>query len=130
MIVMHFGDKYNWLSMRANCVSSKCRWTTIHFTSMPLIYKMQRCWFPGQAELTKGINVIIDEERPKSCEDKIWSRKVVLEKGADGKDVLKITVKASRLGDMNGGSRSSVRRVTIDLVEMSRKTIRLPINTI
>jgi hypothetical protein len=27
---------------------------------------------PDQAELTKGKNVIIDEERPKSYKDKIW----------------------------------------------------------
>jgi hypothetical protein len=53
---------------------------------------------PKQAESTKGKNVIIGEERPKSCEDKIWSREVVLEKVVDGKNVLKITVKASGLG--------------------------------
>jgi hypothetical protein len=52
---------------------------------------------PEQAESTKGKNVIIDEEMPKSCEDKIWSREVVLEKDANGKDVLKIIIKASRL---------------------------------
>jgi hypothetical protein len=52
---------------------------------------------PEQVESTKGQNVIIGEERPKSYEDKIWSREVVLEKDADGKDVLKITIKASRL---------------------------------
>jgi hypothetical protein len=51
-----------------------------------------------QAESTKGKNVIIDEEGPKSCKDKIWSREVVLEKDADGNDVLKMTVKASGLG--------------------------------
>jgi hypothetical protein len=45
MIAMYSDDKYNWLSMRANCVSSKCRWTTTHFPSAPLIYKVQRCWF-------------------------------------------------------------------------------------
>jgi hypothetical protein len=44
---------------------------------------------PEQAESTKGKNVIIGEERPKSCEDKIWSREVVLEKDADDKDVLR-----------------------------------------
>jgi hypothetical protein len=32
---------------------------------------------PEQAKSTKGKNVIIGEERPKSYEDKIWSRKVV-----------------------------------------------------
>jgi hypothetical protein len=52
---------------------------------------------PEQTELTKGKNVIIGEERPKSCEDKIWSREVVLEKDADDKVVLKITITASRL---------------------------------
>jgi hypothetical protein len=49
---------------------------------------------PEQAESTKGKNVIIDEERPKSYEDKIWSSDVMLEKAVDGKNVLKIIVKA------------------------------------
>jgi hypothetical protein len=83
MITMYFDDKCNWLSMRVNCVSSKCRWTTICFPSTPLIYKVL-VWL-DQAESTKGKNLIIGEERPKSYEDKIWSRKVVLEKVADGK---------------------------------------------
>jgi hypothetical protein len=65
-----------------------------HINAIDLQYAKVLVW-PGQAELTKGINVIIDEERPKSCEDKIWSREVVLEKVANGKDVLKIIVKAS-----------------------------------
>jgi hypothetical protein len=60
---------------------------------------------PDQAELTKGKNVIISEERPKSCEDKIWSREVVREKAVDGKNVLKITVKASRLDGHAGNSK-------------------------
>jgi hypothetical protein len=71
--------------------------------------------WPEQAELTKGKNVIIDEERPKSYEDKIWSREVVLEKDADGKDVLKITIKASGLRGQAGNSkqdRSSVQQKT------------------
>jgi hypothetical protein len=42
--------------------------------------------------------VIIGKERPMSWEDKILSREVVLEKADDGKNILKITVKASRLG--------------------------------
>jgi hypothetical protein len=60
---------------------------------------------PEQAEFTKGKNVIIDEERPKSCEDRIWSREVVLEKDVNGKDVLKITIKASRLGGQASNSK-------------------------
>jgi hypothetical protein len=70
---------------------------------------------PEQAESTKGKNVIIDEERPKSYEDKIWSREVVLEKDADGNDVLKITIKASGLREQAGNSkkdRSSVQQKT------------------
>jgi hypothetical protein len=55
-----------------------------------------------QAESTKGKNLIIGEERPKSYEDKIWSRKVVLEKVADGKNILKITIKANELGGGGG----------------------------
>jgi hypothetical protein len=59
--------------------------------------------------------VIIDEERPKSCEDKIWSREVVLEKDADGKDVLKIIIKASGLVGQVGNlkqDRSSIQQNT------------------
>lgn len=51
-----------------------------------------------QAEGAKGKNVIICEERLKTSEDKILARKVVVEKTPDGKESLKITVKASRLG--------------------------------
>jgi hypothetical protein len=53
---------------------------------------------PGLAESTKGNNVIIGEERHKSLDDKIWSRKVTLKKAADGQETLKITMKASKLG--------------------------------
>jgi hypothetical protein len=49
-------------------------------------------------ESTKGKNVVINEERCKSLDDKIWSSKVVLEKEVDGKETLKITLKASKLG--------------------------------
>jgi hypothetical protein len=90
MIVMYFGDKYNWLSVWANCVSSKCRWTTTCFSSMPLCLKQMQVdndifpinaidlqgakmmVRPKQAKSTKGKNVIIGKERPKSSEDKIW----------------------------------------------------------
>jgi hypothetical protein len=74
---------------------------------------------PEQAESTKGKNVIIGEERPKSCEDKIWSREVVLEKDADGKDVLKITVKASRL---RGASRQLEARSELCSTEYTEPT--------
>ena len=53
---------------------------------------------PEQAEEAKGKNVIIGEERPKNVNDKILAREVVLEKTPDGKESLKITLKASRPG--------------------------------
>jgi hypothetical protein len=61
---------------------------------------------PEQAESTKGKNVIIGEERHKGLDDKIWSRKVVLMKATDGKETLKITLKASKLG----GQANSLKR--------------------
>ena len=54
--------------------------------------------WPEQAEEAKGKNVIIGEERPKNVNDKILAREVVLEKTPDGKETLKITLKASRSG--------------------------------
>jgi hypothetical protein len=60
---------------------------------------------PEQAESTKRKNVIIGKERHNNCEYKIWSREVVLEKDAIGKDILKLTVKASRLGEHAGNSK-------------------------
>ena len=49
-----------------------------------------------QAEGAKGKNVIIVESRPKNVDDTILAREVVLEKTLDGRESLKITVKASR----------------------------------
>jgi len=40
---------------------------------------------PQQAEGAMGKNVIIGEERPKSADDKILGREVVLEKTPDGR---------------------------------------------
>src|SRR6185437_13867287 len=51
---------------------------------------------PEQAEGAKGKNVIIGEPRPKNVNDKIQAREVTLEKVPDGRELLKITVKASR----------------------------------
>ena len=63
---------------------------------------------PEQADSTKGKKVIISEERPKSLDDKIWSREVVLEKVLDGNETLKITVKAYGLGGKSA-IRSKIR---------------------
>ena len=53
---------------------------------------------PEQAEGAKEKNMIIGESRPKNVDDTILAREVTLEKSPDGKESLKITVKASRLG--------------------------------
>jgi hypothetical protein len=77
-----------------------------------------------QAESIKGKNVIIGEETPKSCEDKSWSREVVLEKAADGKNVLKITVKDSGL---RGGGRGQAGNSTKDQSSVQPNTQSRPV---
>ena len=57
-----------------------------------------------QAEGAKGKNVIIGEKRPNNVNDKILAREVVLEKTPDGKESLKITLKASRPGGQASSS--------------------------
>jgi hypothetical protein len=78
---------------------------------MSLIYKVPRYWFGQNRPSTKDKNVVIGEERHKRLDNKIWSRKVVLEKAADGKETLKITSKASKLGRQDNGSRRDQRHV-------------------
>ena len=56
---------------------------------------------PEQAEGAQGKNVVIGETRPKNVNDKILDREVVLEKAPDGKELIKITVKAK----VPGGAR-------------------------
>jgi len=53
---------------------------------------------PDQAEGAKGKNVVIGDPRPMNASDKILAREVVKEKTDDGKDTLKITIRAPRLG--------------------------------
>ena len=67
---------------------------------------------PEQAERAKGKNVIIGEERRKNVNDKILANEVVLEKTPDGKESLKITLRASRPGGQASSSQNSSRRVT------------------
>jgi hypothetical protein len=64
---------------------------------------------PEQAESTRGKNVIIGEERHKGLDDKIWSRKVTLTKTTDGKETLKVTLKASELGGQANNSKRDQR---------------------
>jgi len=42
--------------------------------------------------------VVIGEARPKNVNDKILAKEVVLEKAPDGKELIKITVKAKVSG--------------------------------
>jgi hypothetical protein len=51
-----------------------------------------------QAETAKGKNVVISEKRTITTDEKILSWEVVVEKNADGKESLKITIKAPTLG--------------------------------
>ena len=65
---------------------------------------------PEQAEGAKGKNVIIGEPRPKNVNDKILAREVTLEKVPDGRELLKITVKASRPRGQESSSRDTSQR--------------------
>ena len=64
---------------------------------------------PEQAEGAKGKNVIIGEPRTKIDNDKIRAREVMTEKTPDGKESLKITVKASRSRGKESSSRDTSR---------------------
>ena len=67
---------------------------------------------PEQAEGAEGKNVVIGEARPKNVNDKILAREVVLEKTLDGKESLKNTLRASRLGGQASSSQNLSQPVT------------------
>ena len=48
--------------------------------------------------------MVIGETRPKNVDDKFLAREVVLEKAPDGKELIKITVKAQVPGRQEGSS--------------------------
>jgi hypothetical protein len=54
--------------------------------------------WPKQTEVAKDKNVVIGEKHTITAEEKILSWEVVLKKTADGKESLKITIKAPILG--------------------------------
>jgi hypothetical protein len=60
---------------------------------------------PEQAEAAKGKNVVISKKCTITVDEKILSQEVVVEKTADGKESLKITIMAPTLG----GGRSKTR---------------------
>jgi hypothetical protein len=51
-----------------------------------------------QTEAAKGKNMVIGENRTITADENILSREVVVEKTTDGKESLKITIKAPTLG--------------------------------
>jgi hypothetical protein len=53
---------------------------------------------PEQVEAAKGKNLVIGKKCTITTEEKILSREVVVEKTVDGKESLKITIKAPTLG--------------------------------
>ena len=67
---------------------------------------------PEQAEGAKGKNIIIGEPRPKNINDKVRVREVTMEKTPDGKESLKITVKASRPGGQESSSQKTSQPAT------------------
>ena len=70
--------------------------------------------WPEQAEGAKGKNVVIGETRPKNVYDKILAREVVLQKAPDGKELIKITVKAKVPGGQESSSAAASRPTVQD----------------
>jgi hypothetical protein len=67
---------------------------------------------PEQAKAAKGKNVVIGEKRTITADEKNLSREVVVEKTADGKESLKIGIKAPTLGGGGGAGPSQDWRGT------------------
>ena len=67
-----------------------------------------------QAEGAEGKNVVIGEARPKNVNDKILAREVVLEKAPDGKELIKIIVKAQVAGGQENSSAAASRPAVQD----------------
>ena len=84
--------------------------TRRHSLSIRLIWIMLRYSFGrNKPKKQKEKNVIIGEPRPKNINDKIQAREVMMEKTPDGKESLKITVKASRPGGQESSSQDTSR---------------------
>ena len=64
---------------------------------------------PTQAEGAKGKNVIIGDPRPNDVKDKVPVREVVLDKSANRKESLKITINAPRLGGQGSPTSDTIR---------------------
>jgi len=69
---------------------------------------------PEQAEGAEAKNVVFGETRPKNVNDKILAREVVLEKAPDGKELIKIIVKAQVPGGQESSSAAASRPAVQD----------------
>ena len=81
---------------------------------------------PEQAEGAEAKNVVFGETRPKNVNDKILAREVVLEKAPDGKELIKITVKAhvprGQESSSTAASRPAVQDRPVRLVSPTDQT--------
>ena len=75
--------------------------------------------WPEQAKGAKGKNVIIGEPRPNNVNDKVLVRKVVLDKAPDGKESLKVTINAPRLG-----GKRALHQMPVDLLSRHDRSDR------
>jgi hypothetical protein len=64
--------------------------------------------WPEQAEAAKCKNVVIGEKHTITANEKILSREVVVEKTVNGKESLKITIKALTLGGGGGQAQAKI----------------------
>ena len=113
MTAMSFVEKSNRPLMKDDWQCMRCKLTKRCPLFIPLIWITPRCSFGRNKP--KGLNeknVIIGEPRPKNVNDKILAREVTLEKTPDGKESLKITIKASRPGGQESSSQKTSRPST------------------
>jgi hypothetical protein len=80
--------------------------STIHLQNSKVLIR------PEQAEATKGKNVIIGEKRIITGDEKVLSQEVVVEKTIDGKESLKITIKAPTFMGGGGQARANILEET------------------
>src|SRR6185437_1336504 len=110
MIAISFVEKSNQSLMKDDWQCMRCKMTRHHSLSIPLIWIMPRYSFgQNKPKEQKEKNIIIGEPRPKNVNDKIQAREVMMEKTPDGKESLKITVKASRPRGQESSSRDTSR---------------------
>ena len=113
MIAMFFVERSNQSLMKDDWQCMRCKMTRHHSLSIRLIWIMSRYSFGrNKQKEQKEKNVIIGEPRPKNINDKIQAREVTMEKTPDGKESLKITVKASRPGGQESCSQKTSRPAT------------------